>query len=108
MNPNAVGAGRGTRRPFEKDSRNVETDSSRDRHGHRTMSDSDSQYGRGRNIHGRIRSRHKSEHISLRLSAEMYTVTDTVIVVSIATIVQVHQNMSKKEFTSLTNASLPR
>ena len=37
--PSAVGAGRGTRRPFEKGSRNVETDSSRDRHayGRRTM-----------------------------------------------------------------------
>ena len=34
---NAVGAGRGTRRPFEKGSRNVETDSSRDRHGRRTI-----------------------------------------------------------------------
>ena len=59
--PNAVGAGRGTRRPFEKGSRNVETDSSRDHHGRRTMSDSDSQYGGGRNVHGR--SKHKSEQV---------------------------------------------
>ena len=80
------------------------------------MSDSDSQYGRGRNMDG---SRHKSEqvpvgytleanHISLKLSGEMYTVTDIVIIISIATIVQVHQDMSKKKFTGLTNVSLPR